>query len=251
MLDVTGLPSVFLIGLVASTIGTMVGGGSLLSIPFLMFVGLPPQVAIATDRFGGLGVAATALYKFWTAGKIVWKYVPILALASLAGSVIGANALVRFDPVVLKGTVGFLIIALLPTIFLGRGVGVEVRETSWGQLLLGLGIYFLVQILAGFLAAGTGTMIYYTLMLFFGVTITQVAATQILPFLVLTVSSLLIFAAHGLIEYRVGMVLIAGTAVGGYLGAHLAITQGDAWVRRLFAVVVLVLGARLLLSLWR
>jgi uncharacterized membrane protein YfcA len=102
-------------------------------------------------------------------------------------------------------------------------------------------------VLAGFFGGGSGTLIFYTLMMFFGITIIQVAATQILPFMVLTVSSLIVFALNGIIDYGIGIVLMAGTAVGGYLGAHIAIKSGERWVRRLFAAVVIGAGAKLLL----
>jgi uncharacterized membrane protein YfcA len=238
---------VFLIGIAASVVGTMVGGGSLLSIPFLIFIGLPPQVAIATDRFTGLGAACTALYKFWRAERIVWKFVPLLAVASLVGSVTGASILVTVDPGLLEPVVGVLLLVLLPILFLNRDVGVEARETSRPRMALGLSIYLLVQVLAGFFGGGTGTLIFYTLMMFFGITIIQVAATQILPFMVLTLSSLIVFAQSGIIDYGIGIVLMAGTAVGGYLGAHIAIESGERWVRRLFAAVVIGAGAKLLL----
>ena len=247
MSEVISLLPVFLIGVIASVVGTMVGGGSLLSIPFLIFVGLPPQVAIATDRFAGLGAAITALYKFWKTQRIVWKFVPILAVASLAGSVTGASILLNVDPDLLEPVVGILLLALLPVLFLTRDLGLEAREMSRTRIAVGLAIYLLVQVLAGFFGAGTGTLIFYTLMMFFGITIIQVAATQILPFMVLTVSSLILFALNGIIDYRIGMVLMAGTAVGGYLGAHIAITSGEIWGGGVvFAVVVLAAGARLL-----
>ena len=67
---------VFFVGVAAAVIGAMVGGGSLLSIPVLILLGLPPDVAIATDRFAGLGAAVTAAYKFWKAKRIVWKLAP-------------------------------------------------------------------------------------------------------------------------------------------------------------------------------
>ncbi len=240
--------AVFLIGVAAAVIGAMVGGGSLLSIPFLVFLGLPPQVAIATDRFAGLGAAVTALYRFWRAGKIVWRFVPALAVASLAGSLIGATALVRVEPGSLRPVIGVLLLALLPLLFLGRGLGVAAREVGAARRRIGLGLYFLVQVLAGFFGGGTGTLIFMILMSCFGVTITQVAATQIVPFMVLSLSSLAIFAQAGIVDLRLGLVLLAGTAVGGVLGAHLAIRSGDVWVRRLFAVVVAASALRLLLG---
>jgi uncharacterized membrane protein YfcA len=246
MSELTTLTLVFLIGVLASIVGAMVGGGSLLSIPFLIFVGLPPQIAIATDRFAGLGAAVTAFYRFWRAGRIVWKLVPVLAVTSLAGSLIGASLLLKADPEALRYVVGLLILALLTVLLLRPRAGVEPIEVSRRRRAVGLGLYFVIQVLAGFLGGGTGTLIFYTLMLCFGVTIIQVAATQVIPFMVLTVSSLTLFAAGGIIDYRIGLVLMAGTAVGGYLGAHIAIRSGEVWVRRLFALVVLASAARLL-----
>jgi hypothetical protein len=248
MSEASTLLGVFLVGVAASVVGTMVGGGSLLSIPFLIFLGLPPQVAIATDRFAGLGAAVTATYRFWRAGKIVWRLVPILAAVSLAGSLLGAALLVRAPPASLNAVVGVLLIALLPFLFLGRDTGTAPRQVSRERQLVGVGLYFLVQILAGFFGGGTGTLIFFILMLCFGVTIVQVAATQVLPLLVLTVASFALFAASGIVDYRLGVVLLAGTAVGGYFGTHIAVRSGDVWVRRLFAVVVLASAARLLVQ---
>jgi len=55
----------------AAVVGSMVGGGSLLLIPLLVFLGLPPQVAIATDRFAGVGAGVTAFLRFRSAGRMV------------------------------------------------------------------------------------------------------------------------------------------------------------------------------------
>ena len=79
MAEASSVLSVFFVGVAAGALGAMVGGGSLLSIPFLIFLGLPPQVAIATDWFAGLGAALTAFFRLWLARKIVWRYVPVLS----------------------------------------------------------------------------------------------------------------------------------------------------------------------------
>ena len=247
MADALSLVAVFGIGVAAAVVGATVGGGSLLSIPFLIFLGLPPQVAIATDRFAGLGAAATAFYRFSKAGRIVWELVPVLAVASVGGALVGASILLTVDPTALRGVVGVLLLVLLPVLFLSPA-GVEVRETGRTRRAIGLVLYFGIQVLAGFFGGGTGTLIFYTLMLFFGVTIIQVAATQIVPFMLLTLASVALFAANGIIDYRIGLVLMGGTAVGGYLGAHIALRAGERWVRRLFAVVVVASGLRLLLA---
>ena len=88
--------------------------------------------------------------------------------------------------------------------------------------------------------------IFLILMSCFGLRITEAAATQVIPFLVLTISTVVLFAANDLINYSVAIALLLGTFLGGYVGAHIAITKGDVWIRRLFAVVVVASAARLL-----
>ena len=247
MTDALAYASVFGVGIVASVMGTMVGGGSLLSIPLLIFLGLPPQVAIATDRFAALGGAITALHQFARSKKVVWRWVPILAALSLGGSLVGARVLVDTDPNTLRNVVGALLIALLPFLFLRPDIGVDRARPTRLRVAAGLALYLGVETLAGFFHGGAGTLIIFILITFFRITIVEVAATQLLPFIALAASSSLLFAAHGLIDYRMGLVLLAGTAVGGFLGARIAVRRGDAWVRRLFALAVLGIALSLLI----
>lgn len=244
-----GLPlvAVFGIGVAAGTIGAMVGGGSLLSIPVLIFLGLPAPVAIATDRFAGLGVVFTAGFRYWRAGSIVWRWVPLLGAASLVGSLVGANLLVRTDAACLEPIIGLLVLLLLPMLFLRPAFGVEARDTHRSRQRVGFVLYFSIQLLTGFFGAGTGPLIFATLMACFGLTIVQAVATQVVPFLLLTLASVFVFGSHELIDYRMGIALLLGTAVGGSLGAKLAIERGAGWVRRVFAVVVALSALRLLL----
>jgi uncharacterized protein len=245
MSEAGALPFVFLVGVAAAVIGATVGGGSLLSIPVLILVGLPPHVAIATDRFSGLGAALTALHRFSSAGKIEWHQVPALAALSLVGSLIGASLLTRATPELLQNLLAFLLLSLLPLVLLSRHLGLEPRPMSPGRKRLGLVCYFAIQLLAGFFSAGTAPLIFYVLIACFGLTIIQASATQVIPFLVLALASSLVFAWNGLIDYRVGLVLLAGTTLGGYLGASLAVRSGELWIRRAFALGVTLAAARL------
>jgi uncharacterized membrane protein YfcA len=246
--DGLSLVAVSGIGVVAGTIGAMVGGGSLLSIPLLIFLGLPAPVAIATDRFAGLGAACTAGFRYWRAGEIVWRWVPWLGTASLVGSLVGANLLVRTDAARLEPIIGLLLLLLLPALFLRPAFGVETRDTSRSWRLAGFGLYFAIQLLTGYFGAGTGPLVFTTLMMCFGLTIVQAVATQVVPFLLLTVASVLVFGSHGIIDYRMGIALLLGTAIGGSLGAKLAIEKGAGWVRRVFAGIVALAALRLILA---
>ena len=150
MPEIVTLIGVFLIGIISSIIGSLVGGASLLLIPFLIFIGLPPQVAIATDKFGSIGNALAAFYKFQKAKKIHWKYVPALAILSLGGSLIGANILLNINPKILQNIIGVILLLLLPLMFLKRGMGVKYSKPTSFKIAIGLVLYFLVQIFSGF-----------------------------------------------------------------------------------------------------
>ncbi len=238
--------SVFLIGVFASAFGTMVGGGTLLSLPFLMLIGLPPQVAVATERFGGLGQTLAAFYKFARSKKIEWQYVPLLSVVSSVGSIIGAQILVSISPALLHNAIGIILLALLPLSFLKRNLGIEHNKVSNTKIIIGSVIYFFVQIFASFFGGGTGILIAYTLMFFFGLTILEATATKIIPWFFLSLFSLFIFAQNGIINYKLGIILLAGMTVGGYLGAHIAIKKGDRWIKRLFYFLVIISIIKLL-----
>lgn len=237
---------VLLIGLATGFFDSVIGAGGLISVPALIFLGLPPQVAIATDRFGVLGQGFTAFYKFWKAGKIVWKYVLVLSVISLAGSLIGANILVSVDPKILQTVVGILLIILLPLIFLKQNLGVQANETSQSKKVAGLFIYFLIMTFGGFFGQGTGPLIFYALTYFLGLTMIQVLATGVIPWFVLSLSSFIIFALNGIVDYKIGLVLLISMAIGGYIGAHVAIKKGDVWIKRLFIIFVVASSIKLL-----
>ena len=109
-------------------------------------------------------------------------------------------------------------------------------------------LYALVAIWAGFIGAGSGSMIFYIMMLFFGFTINQSSATQKIPALVSTSTALIIFIVHGLVNWPIGIIFFVGMMVGGYLGAHLALKIGNAWVKLVYTVMVVLLTVKMLFS---
>ncbi len=236
-----------LIGLATGFVDSVIGAGGLISVPALIFLGLPPQIAIATDRFGTLGQASAALVQFWRAKKIIWKYVPALTVISLAGSLIGANLLLNVDKKILEGIIGVLILILLPIIFLKKDLGVQKTKTSKIKTIIGLLMYFAIMVFAGFFGQGTGPMIFYVLTFFLGLTMIEVLGTGIIPWFALSISSATIFALNGIIDYKIGIVLLITMAIGGYIGARVAITKGNLWVKRLFILFVIISGIKLLL----
>ncbi|MEK6792730.1 MAG: sulfite exporter TauE/SafE family protein [Nanoarchaeota archaeon] len=237
---------VSLIGLVTGFFDSIIGAGGLISVPSLVFLGFPAHIAIATDRFGSIGQALIATLKFWKSKKIVWKYVPVLAVLSLIGSFIGAKILLDISPKILGGVIGVLMIVLLPFIFLKKDLGVVRLKTGWTKKIIGAIIYFAVMIFAGFYGQGTGPMVFYTLTFFFGLTMIESLGTGVVAWLLLCISSVIIFAFNNIIDYKIGLILFVSMSIGSYVGASTAVRKGDLWIKRLFVALVVIMSVKLL-----
>ncbi|MEA2003920.1 MAG: TSUP family transporter [archaeon] len=117
----------FFIGVFASFIGAIARGGGLVSIPFLIFLGLPPQAAIATNKFGGVGLNLGAAVRFSKENKIIWKTVMPLCLISIIGAYLGANILLDIDQAILSKMVGIVLLLLLPLTLIKKDIGLMIK----------------------------------------------------------------------------------------------------------------------------
>ncbi len=242
------LIAAFLVGVFAAFIGSMVGSGGLISIPFLIFLGLPPQIAIATNRIGAVGLQIGALVRFLKSNEIDWRYVVRFGLLSLAGAQIGARLLLQADDAILRHIIVGFMLAMLPLLFFMKNLGIENKEVSAGRKAVGYVLLLLTYTWQAFFGGGAATIIFYVMMLFFGMSINRSSATNKIPGLLLSVSTLIVFVSHGIVNWVYGIDLFFGMLAGGYLGAHTALKKGDAWVKAVFVVVVVVSAVKLVLG---
>ena len=246
-MEITTIIIIFLIGLISSFIGSLSGGGGgLISMPALTFLGLPPNIAVATNRFGSLGVGLSSTYKFAKAKKIVFKYAFPLMAISVIGSVIGAKILIEINQELLTKLIGFLIIFMLPFIFIKNKSGIKRKVVGRSYKIFGFIAYSGLAVYDGFFGAGAGIFATYILVFLLGLTYIESNATDKIAWLLNGIVSTVIFAFYGLINYFFGIILLAGMLIGGYFGAHTAIKKGNNFVRILFSIVVLVSALKLI-----
>jgi uncharacterized membrane protein YfcA len=150
------------------------------------------------------------------------------------------------DDAVLSRIVGFILLALLPVIFIHKDMGVRRERVTAVRKFIGYCLDFLISVWGGFFAAGGGILNRYVWMHFFGLTIIEVSATNKIPWLVSSVVVLLTFIFAGVVHYAYGLTLFLGMLVGGYLGAHWAVKRGDRWVKRAFVVFVVISAVQLI-----
>lgn len=241
------LITTLIIGVISGFIGAIAGGGGLISIPFLLFLGIPPQTTLATNKFGGLGLSTGALFKFVKEKKIIWKYAFLLSSFGFLGSLIGSYVLLTINAVLLQKLIGVLLIILVPTVFFKRNFGIEEKYTSRKRKILGCFLYFFISIIASFFG-GLGAITISIVIIFFGLSIIKASATELFSYSVFSLSSVIIFALNGIIDYKIGIALFLGMLVGGYLGAHIAVKKGNEWVKLVFSAIVIASAIKILLS---
>jgi hypothetical protein len=237
---------IFIIGLGASFIGSFVGGAGLVSVPFLMFLGLPGEKAIATTMAGIAAMNMSSLEEFIGKGYIRWNFVPLLLFFSLIGSYIGAQVLILVDKTLLTPFIAILILILLPVLLLDHTVGVRTTKVSPFRSALGYVSYFFVAALTGFSGVGTGLLSYYIDIYLFGFDFLEANATNKIPWLAISITAFVVFAFHGLVSYLFALILAGGMFIGGYVGAWAAIHKGNAWMKLVFALLAIFSAVKLL-----
>jgi uncharacterized membrane protein YfcA len=249
VLEAIRLSATFLVSVLASFIGSIAGSGGLISIPFLILIGIPPQTAVATHRVGAVGLQIGALTRFATSEEIAWKHVAGLSGLALLASQVGSRLLLRTDQSTLEYIIVVVMLGMLPLVLMKRDLGLQIVETSWSRKVAGYALLFLVLVWQAYFGGAAATMTLYSLVFFFGTTFNGANATSKIPGLLLGLSTLLIFSAHGIVDWTYGITMFVGMLIGGYLGAHTALRKGNAWVKWLFVGVVLISAAKMVWDL--
>lgn len=247
-MEILNLIIITLLGILTSFFTTISGGAALIYIPALMFLGLPPSVAIATNRFSSLGATTTSLYKFIRAGKVIYKVALPLVIFISIGSFIGAKTLLEINEDLLQKIVAIFIILVVLVMVFKKDIGVEKRiiQISKKRNALGYIFSFLIGIYMGFFGAASATFLSYLLVFLFGLTFIESAATRKIISLPAAIVASIVFIISGRIDFLYGAALFIGRAIGGYLGAAFAIKHGEKYARVIFIVLALISGIALL-----
>ena len=212
----------------------------------MLFVGIPPQLAMATHSVGALGWRLGGLRQFLKANKIVWKFALPLSIAAFLGATVGAYILVSTSEELLNKIVGFLILFFIPLSLIKKNLGVERAEISKTREYVGYFIYFLVSVWAGFFAAGTGIFFLYLYMWFFGLTILETKGTDKIPGIFLDIGAIIIFFINGIFNPLYLFAFVPGTFLGATVGAKYAIKLGDRWLRVIILITIALMSLKLI-----
>ncbi len=241
---------VVIAGILAGVINTLAGSGSLITLPALIFLGLPANVANGTNRVGVVLQNVVAGASFKRSGSLDLRGALLLSIPSVIGSIIGAQVAVNLDERMMRQVIGAVMILMLAVMVL--------RPERWLQGKLqnlpktGFNItqaisMFVIGMYGGFIQAGVGIFLLAALVLSIGYDLVRANAVKVVTILVFTLSSLFVFANNAQVDWVAGLVLGIGNMIGAAWAARMAATKGAAWVRWVVLATVALSAAYLLL----
>ncbi len=233
-------------GLVAGVANTLAGGGSLLTVPLLVMLGLPGPVANGTNRVGVLLGSAVATWRLTALGASGARGAAPLIVPSALGALLGAAGVVQLPAEWFNRIFGVLMLVLLvPTL---RGTALARADDAparpWPAPLRAV-VFFLVGIYGGAFQAGVGVLM-LSLLTLAGVELVRSTHIKTALNTCFTLLALPVFWLAGQIVWPEALALGAGFAAGGALGARIAIRSGARAIRPVLAVAVVALAGRML-----
>ncbi len=242
-----GYAALFAAGLVAGTLNVIAGGGSFLTLPVLIFLGLPPGIANATNRVAIFLQNVGAVWSFKRFGVLDFKSLLWAAVPATLGAIPGTWLALTISDQAFQKTLALLMVIITLWTLWSR----PKRQASTGRrcprLLVLSGGFFLAGLYGGFIQAGVGFLV-LAVTTAAGLDLVRGNAVKVLSILCFTGISLGIFAWQGRIDWPLGLCLAGGNVIGGLLGARLTVAKGHGWVKNVVTAAILVFAVKLWLS---
>jgi uncharacterized membrane protein YfcA len=233
------------VGVLSGFLNVMAGGGSLLALPVLIFLGLPGNVANGTNRVAIVAQNASAVTSFFKKGYSELRTMLTLSLCAVPGAALGAYLGTQVSGELFNRILGGLMILLL--ILMSRKPRDAEPAEQPKRLVLGHILMVAVGFYGGFIQAGVGFFLMAVLYRVVGLDLVRVNAFKVFIIGIYTLVALAIFADKGQVLWLLGAALAVGTTAGGWIGAHYTVKRGEGLIRVILNVVLVVMAIRLLL----
>lgn len=235
----------FITGLCSGFVDSIAGGGGLIALPVLFSIGIPPDIALGTNKLQGSFGTLSASYNYIKKGVVKLNESLIGILFTLIGAILGAVTIQHMDAGFIKGLIPVLLLfVFIYTLFsknLGQGSSNPKIPQHLFFLLFGLGLGFY----DGFFGPGTGSFWTAALLILLGLNMKKASGiTRIMNF-TSNIVALIVFIIGGKVLYSAGFSMAAGQIIGARAGSSLAIKKGVGLIRPIFLIVVFLTITRL------
>jgi uncharacterized protein len=245
-MDAGTLTLLFAAGLSAGFIDSIAGGGGLISVPALLWAGLPPQIALGTNKFQSSCGTVMAVRRYAQAGLVNWTDMRVAIAITFAAAVLGTLSVTLVSNEVLKKIVPWMLLAVATYTLLSPRLGHHARAARVGPAPFALFAGSALGFYDGFFGPGAGSFWTIACITLLGLELTRATAYTKVVNLASNLASLLVFALAARVRYDIGAVMIAGQLIGARLGSGLVVRHGAPFIRVVFLIVVFALVVKLL-----
>lgn len=245
-IDLLDILLLFGVGLITGVINTLAGGGSLLSMPILIFLGLPPNVANATNRIGVFFNGIFALGGYKSKGLKIAPYSYWLGIAAFPGAFLGAILASKIqDDLFNKILAGVILIVIAYMLFGPKSFDQNEERTDRKSNIIGIIIFFFIGFYGGFIQAGVGYLIMASLGIVNRFSLLKINIAKAVSVLIYTLASLIVFIYNDIINWELGIALAVGNALGGWATSRWSANADQKWIKYFVMATALVFAVKL------
>ncbi len=243
----TDLILLVIIGFIAGCINIIAGGGSLLTLPVLIFLGLPSNVANATNRIAIIIQNIFAVKGFQSKGVATFPFSIYVALSAFLGALVGAAIAVDIKGALFNKILALIMLLIVIYMILQS----KKKETAiieklngkhlWWSVL----VFFFVGVYGGYIQAGVGFIMLIVLSSINGLSLVKSNAVKVFVALIYSLAAVAVFLYNDLISWKYGLVLSLGNALGGWTMSRYSVQKGDGFVRIALIIIISIMAIKL------
>ena len=235
------------VGFVTGFINTIAGGGSLITLPILIFLGLPPNVANGTNRIPIFFQCLVSIAGFKSKGLKTTNFAWYLGLISLVGAAIGAHIAIDIKGELFNRILAIVMVVVVVFMTFNNKANVnELLERTKGKYLwISILTFFVIGIYGGFLQAGAGIFILFALSSINRISFVKGNLIKAIVTLAFSISALLLFGMDDLLNIRIGMVMTVGNVIGAWWSSRWSVKKGDKTVKIFLIIMIVAMAVKL------
>lgn len=236
-----------LLGILAGFINTVAGGGSMLVVPFLIFMGLPANVANATNRVAIFLQNIVSTGTFRQQKVLNFHTDSALLLPTALGSLAGAYLAVDIQEEILRKIIAGLLAVMFFMVLLKPDVWIRANaeKAKAKNPVLRFLIFFGIGFYGGFIQIGVGFFLLAGLVLGCGFDLLKANAVKVFIVLFYTLLALIVFIGYDLIDWKTGLILSCGNMTGAWIGSRLSIKWGARYIRYILLIALIIVALKL------
>lgn len=243
-------PIIILVGFAAGFFNTLAGGGSIITLPLLIFLGLPADVANGTNRVAVFAQNSFAIAGFAKLGVSRLRLGLLLSVFAVLGAYLGATLSLKIDEALFHKLLAVTMVLVTALLFKRPEQAAASchdldKSLSWQRLVLLMVVFFFVGFYIGFIQVGVGLIIIMLLSLLTSFDLVTINAIKVVVNCLTILVSMVTFWYHGKVNWHVGIPMAIGMGLGGWFGSHAAVKKGEKLIRICMAIAAVAMAVKL------